>query len=56
MSPGEGSLFVSYNHKDRDLVVTLMGMVPDVWYVSFIDFLHTRRGIKLGQSSRFHDP
>ena len=40
----EQSLFVSYSHKDRDLVLSLLGIVPVVWHAAFIDFLHTPRG------------
>lgn len=40
----ESSLFVSYSHKDRDLVLTLLRLQPDIWYASFIDYLHTPRG------------
>jgi hypothetical protein len=40
----ERSLFVSYSHSDRDLVVALLKLQPDLWFAAFLDFLHTPRG------------
>lgn len=44
MALTQNSLFVSYSHKDRDLVLALVRMQSDLWYASFIDFMHTPRG------------
>jgi hypothetical protein len=43
-SMGQESLFVSYSHEDRALVMALLRLQADLWSAAFIDYLHTPRG------------